>query len=526
VVQSVLVQGDRQPSVDGMAYFEAGRHLLAGDGYMRHGSPELHFPPVTPLAFAAIERVVGDEVAALRVWHLVWGVIAVVLITMVAWLVSRDDDAAVATAWIATTVGGVVSLSIRGGSGSELPVVCLLLGAAVLLAPVLQPSERSARSMAVRFAGAGTLVGLAYLTRPEALLVGGAVLVVAGVLAVRGGGRPTAAVAWSVVGAAVIVAALAAPYVLHLHRHTGAWSFTAKTQDASIEAWASVAAGDRLARDRVLYEIQPDGVTLGPPTRSLTALAADDPAGWSRILVTNVGQLLRLYLVIQIVPFFVLFAGLAEGWRRRRDPFVLLVAPIALGPVVTCLAFFSMPRYLMATSAVLTAFGGVGLTRWIGARPLPRQRRWWTAVAVGCAVSLLIAAWPLLPGTGMGEPTEQREAGRWIAANTAPDARIMTRSFHVQGYAEREVVAMPVGELGEVLAYARRTGATHLVADATTIRGRRPELVEPLLGPSTPDGLELVHELEVRGRSVRIFELDPAPEPSDLPPRWLGYVSD
>ena len=84
VVQAILAWGDRMPSVDGTAYFAAGRNLLEGAGYTRHGAPELHFPPVAPVLFALGERLLGSEVAALRVLHLGSGLACVALLVALA----------------------------------------------------------------------------------------------------------------------------------------------------------------------------------------------------------------------------------------------------------------------------------------------------------------------------------------------------------------------------------------------------------------------------------------------------------
>ena len=131
-VQLMLVLGDRIPSVDSMSYFETGTNYVNGRGYTRSGAPEMHFPPVAPVSFGLLEKLTGNEMFALRTWELFWAMAAVVILTAVAWFISRKDDVVVATAWIAVAVPGVVTLSIRAGSGSELPVVVMLLASGPL----------------------------------------------------------------------------------------------------------------------------------------------------------------------------------------------------------------------------------------------------------------------------------------------------------------------------------------------------------------------------------------------------------
>ena len=72
----------------------------------------------------------------------------VLLLTAIAWFLSRDDDVVIATAWIATLVPGVVTLAIRAGSGSELPTMALLLGSRPRRADRPRPQGRPVRPQA------------------------------------------------------------------------------------------------------------------------------------------------------------------------------------------------------------------------------------------------------------------------------------------------------------------------------------------------------------------------------------------
>ncbi len=535
VTQAILVAGDRLPSIDTLAYLEAGRNLLDGNGYTRQGTPELHFPPVTALGLAGLERLTGDEMHAVWLWNLTWGLALVALLTAIAWWISRDDDVTVATAWLTTPVGGLIVLSIRGGAGSEVPSVTLVLAAALLVLIALDPrTPRSVAAQVAALAGAGAVCGLSYVTRPESLLPGLTIGAGASLILLRAersardarARRRVLALTGGVVF--VVTAALfVGPYVAYAHGHTSVWSLSSKTRDASIEAWSDVARGDRLARDQVLYEIQPDGVSLGPRTRSLTALARDDPSGWLGIVGVNATAVLRFYLLWQILPLFLLVPALAQLWATRHRRETLLLAAVGLWPLITCLVFFTQSRYLMLTTAVLVPFGAWGLVGWTRRRtPRVRRATWW-AVGALSLVSLIVGAWPLLPGSPDPERTEQRTAGEWLERNTPAGARIMTRSFPVQAYAHRPVVALPYANLDETLAYARRMGVSYLVADETNLTHRRPLLAVALLGSrSAPEGLRLVHEFTQGDRTVRIYALDPPPDPSRYPPRPLGYVGD
>lgn len=540
VLQIMLVLGDRLPSVDTISYFQTGRNFVAGNGFTREGSPEMHFPPVAPVSLGFLEKVLGSEMAALRTWNLVWGLAAVLLLTAIGWYLSRDDDVTVATAWFATAVPGVMTYAIKSSSGSELPTLTLLLGSALLVLRTLD-AERGwtgARRIA-GLVGGGALVGLAYLTRPEALMPGATIGLAIVLIALRQPDRTLAQRLRAAVGygAAFGLATLLlmAPYVNYTHTNTGSWALTSKTQDASIDAWRAVAQNNRLERDQILYAIQPDGVSLGPDTVPLTTLAKEHPRGWLTIAWINTRTMIHDYVgspwkygpVWELIPLFLLVAAVGQMWITRRQRGTLLFAAVGAWPVITCFAFFALPRYLMMTTAVLIPFGAWGLVSWTRRlRPGWRLATWW-AVGLLTLLSFIVGAWSLLPATTTPEHTEQRTAGIWLAEHTPKDARVMTRSFHVQGYSERPVVAMPYGEYRSVLEFARRMGVTYIVADETTIKRRRPELYDILMRENgAPVGLKLAHQFTQDGVTVKIYQLDPAAPPTTQPPLPLGYVSD
>ncbi len=540
LVELILVLGDRIPSVDSMSYFETGRNFVNGRGYTRSGAPEMHFPPIAPVSYGLLEKAFGNQMYALRTWELFWALAAVGILTAVAWLISRSDDVVVATAWIAVTVPGVVTLSIRAGSGSELPVVVMLLASGLLtLLAVDRTSDRSPTKRLLLFAGAGALVGMAYLTRPEALMPGAVIGLAVVLFALRDKDKTWSQRFAALVrnGAAFGFATLlfVAPYVNYTHSNSGSWSLTSKTKDASIDAWRAVAQDNRLERDQILYSIQPDGVTLGPDTVSLTAIAREHPRNWMTIAWINTTTIVGDYVgtpwddgpTWSLIPLFLSVPAIAQMWKTRRKGSTLLFVGLGAAPLATCFLFFALPRYLMMTTAVLIPFGAWGLVNWTNRLTLGKRRLAWWIMGGLMVLSLVVAAWNLLPYSTTAERTEQRTAGQWLAQNTPEDARIMTRSFHVQGYSERDVVAMPSAEYRAMLEFARRMGVTYIVADEHTIKRRRPEVYDILMRETgAPAGLKLAHQFTERGTRVKIYELDPPPPETLQPPLPLGYVAD
>ncbi len=181
-MQVALAAADRLPSIDGVAYLEAGRNLVSGDGFVRAGHPELHFPPVVPTVLGLLASAT-DDLTAVRILDLVGGLALVAAIVAVAHRIGRDDRTTVLAAWLAPTAPGLLVLTKSGGGGSEAPATALVLAAAlVAMGPRAHPTGSDGRPPApgtaaggrwlARGVGVGALVGVAYLTRPEALLPG------------------------------------------------------------------------------------------------------------------------------------------------------------------------------------------------------------------------------------------------------------------------------------------------------------------------------------------------------------------
>ena len=96
--------------------------------------------------------------------------------------------------------------------------------------------------------------------------------------------------------------------------------------------------------------------------------------------------------------------------------------------MATALAFFVQPRYLIVTVALAAVLAG-------GVVPTLTDR--WRAPAVaGVLVVLAVSTATTFAGRGgwwhPGDHTDQRAAGEWVAARTAPADRVMTRSFVVE----------------------------------------------------------------------------------------------
>ena len=520
---------DDAPATDETAYLRSGVSLVEGDGFAREGRPELHFPPLVPFLLGLASRVVDDPHTGTVILTCLASTALIVPLALLGRRVA-GPGAGVATAWIAALAPGLSTSLVNRGAGSEAEYLLLVVSAVWL---VVSAADHRGRRRVVRASGAGLLVGLAYLTRPEGLFIAVPLGLAVLALARRGVGdrrRRLTSTAGLAAAFAVPIVACIVPYAAYLHRHTGQWQLSAKTQDASIEAWHAVARADREARDSVLYELDETGLAFAADRTSLTRLARDDPSGYFGIVGTNISSLggaivdpeTGRVLSWLLLPLPVWLLAVYGAWRHRRSRTVVLVLAVGALPVATALAFFVQPRYLMLTVALATVPAGAGLVSLRG--------RWRGPAAAGVLALLVLSTVQGFRGPGgwwhPSDHSDQRAAGEWIAANTDPDDRVMSRSMVVEYYAERPTMAIPYAEINEILAYGRHYGARYIVVDWYTVRRLRPQLAPLREDEDGVPGLELVYKVREEGRTTQVFALDRVPLVPDTIGPPLGFVGD
>jgi hypothetical protein len=527
---------DDAPATDETAYLRSGVSLVEGDGYQREGHPELHFPPFVPFLLGLASQVTADPHTGTVVLTCLSSTAVIVPLALLGRRIA-GPVAGIATAWVAALGPALSTTLVNRGAGSEAEYTLLVVGAVWL---VVSAVDNRAAARTWRVVGAGVLVGLAYLTRPEGLLIavplGVAVLVLAGRrpgerarppwrdIRVLRAGAPLLAVFLLPIAVCIV------PYAMYLHANTGKWQLSAKTQDASIEAWDAVARADRERRDSVLYALDETGIHFAAGRSSLATLARQDPAGYLGIVRTNAGELAasitdpvpdqRLSWLLLPLPLW----GLAVfgAWRHRGSGVVRLLLAVGALPVATALAFFVQPRYLIVAVAVATPLVGAA----IAALAVAWRRPVMLAVVALLALSSVQAF--RSEAVGWWHPSDhsdQREAGEWIAANTRPGDRVMTRSMVVEYYAVRPTMAIPYASVDEILRYARHYGARYLVVDWYTAVRLRPQLA-PLRTTDRLPGLRLAHEVRAEGRTTRVFALDPPPPSVGPIGSSVGFVGD
>ena len=503
----LLVQRGGPITWDGAEYARTAANMLHGFGFVgMHGTTMFTFPPLYPLAIAAVMLVTHHaETAGIVVSLLAGAALVFPVYGLAARMYGRR--AALVAGTIVAFLPFAVDMSVVVLSDS----LFTLLAATALYALV-----RSLREGAWGFgATSGALFALAYLTRPEGLVLGAAgfaTLACAFVLLPQLRRRLVSCGA----AFAVALALVASPYVVFLSANAHALRFEAKSA-----VNATIAAG---MRSGLTYVQAADGVDddlreIGPELdaygyfidRSVRPMSLGERVS---IIITDARRRLvdiprKLISKPFGTPFLALFAliGLCAGpWSRRRvvDELALLGYAAALFVSLTTVYHF-WDRYAFGFTPLLAVWGGRGAAVAVRAlfarfrRPAVPQRIAAATLTLACVLALgflgilgSLHGWFKEAVNDSGTVTE-RTIGTWIAAHDATPGRILTVSDQSVYYANGTWAMLPYVSRDELaIAYVRHKDPRYLVLDRTQA-DERPYILA-WLAHGVPDArAQLVH---------------------------------
>ncbi len=508
-------------SADETAYLTSGMNLWSGHGFTTlSGAAETHFPPGLPFVLGGLHEIIGGDP------HNAWNIVTLFTTTLVLLPIAgitrlvAGRRAGVLAAWLAALCPALVVIPLYSGGSSAPFTLCLVTA---LWLALRSPSWSPSRGLWAS-AASGLLVGFAFLTRPEGFFYV-LVLVPVLVLPVLGGWRGIRranARQWrrafglaAVFG--LVLAVFVAPYAIYLHDKTGKWELTAKTEGVNLAAWRAVAADNRQVAHANMYRPVGDGYHF-PARHSLGSLISSDVPAYLAIVNVNIGRLYRYLFNATLTPYpnwpllpAVLFLlAIFAVWRRRRERAVLAVTVAIAIPMVTTIAFFAIPRYLIPSIALVCVLVAIGLVE------LPA--RWFraaTAVAFVLVISSTVAA---LHGNlnGWLHPLygyqEHKTVGEWIGKHSRPDDLIMSTNIVPGYYAHRNTVPIPWAQPDQIVDFGRHYGVRYLIADEAHGTRFRPQL-RKLIPRTDLSSLRPVYRLTTDERKTIVYELVPRPRP-------------
>lgn len=459
-------------SEDAAYFLLVYRALLTGQAFAGLADAFAAWPPLYPLlTFATAPLTHGNlETAA----HLVTGSAGVLLVPLIFVLGKRLAGPAVGllAAGLAAVCPSLVAIS--GLTYGDM-VYALLCASAYLGLVVLLGAPRP-RLLAALLTGLA--LGLAYLCRPEALLL--LVLALLWVLLARpeGNAAPSAPrrLNWAAAGLMLALFVLvAAPYGLALRRVSGTWQVSKLTYNLRL----GLEPTPRPVLDPQTATLRPVA-PLPPPAQYLRAHGRALVGKYIR----NANEVLTMQLPLLggIVLWALWGAGLVGGrlpWGRQSLALATMGLPLLALPlfIVAQLRFYAWlgPLFVLgaAAGAADLADRVSLLSGW------PRRPVLWTTGAL----VLLVTALPLLqypPGEpGLYEAFKQ--VGEKIRRDRGADQLILSEDCWVPFYAAGGYLEAPQSTPETLARYVARQGVRFVVVD-TSLTASFPAL-RPLLDP-------------------------------------------
>lgn len=506
-------------------YLWLGKSLLTGGGYTIVGVPELHYTPLLPILSGAVYVLTGDPELGTAVWFVLLGALTVLPVYGLARRIYGRPVARLAGILVAL-FPALSSAQLYWGTMTE-PLFIFWVYCA-LWAVMVALDERKWWAYAM----AGALMSLAYLSRPEGIvwaLALGAFLVLVWI-------RRRRLWRWRTLGQAAayvaLLVALALPYALYMHSHTGRWMATGKLS-ITYDIGEAVLAGDPVMYDQVTASLDPaSGEILWWSNkrfdRTMLDIVAQDPLAFVARIGQNLRRLAASFFAPNLFPFFllgpVILGWLRQPWnqRRLRNEGLLwfgILPVLSFLPFHVEIRFFSpaMPALLIWVAEGLWAMGAwfaETVAQWrsekpsVAPPPPPATKPVVQTVAASVLLIILLAYmswmhWRTIDAGMKDLSYAHKMAGLWLKENAPADASIMSRDLAVSLYAERKFVVSPRAEYAEYLAYARKKGATYLLVDERELRTIRPHLSFLLDDANPPPELEPVYSsVDGRGRTI------------------------
>lgn len=530
-------------------YLILAQNLLQGRGYQVFGVPDLVWPPGAP-GLAALWLAPGLPVdTALPLWHVVAGALACALLFGLSREVTGSESIAAIAGMLAAASPALAVWPLYWGSLTESPFLALLLAGLWATWRLLHGGTWRAGL------AAGLAFGASYLVRTEGLFWWGAFLLI---LAGRAVWKRQGWLALATFLASFML--VATPYVLYLYQHTGRVMLSGKTGIVVLLSPQVIERGG-LGQDyaATLDSRGEEILWLSPEQFEYSWLDSvrADPVAALRLLRANVTlavQALVDPLLGRLLLGLAALGLMGEAWDRRRWAGMAFWLA-ALAPLGVLFISKVEVRYLVPLVPVVLVWAAQGMTflfGWarvtvanirsgqdtrdpvLGGQASAVQRPWsvgpegtgtglsrahphsraWTAFAVALLAGVLVlglaAQWRVASRGQASMTPSHEDAGRWLAANSAPGEAVMSRNTEVGLYADRPLIAFPNASWEEVLAYGRARGMRYLVTDDWELTELRPQLA-PLLTPAqAPPELEHLATITDDRRTTLIYRVLPA----------------
>lgn len=505
----LVLQYPTQITWDGAEYARSALNLLHGHGFTNiHGTAMVIYPPLYPLAIAALVPFTHAAEAAGVAVSMLAGSAVVFPVYATARRMYSPAAALIAAAVVAFLPFAVDMSTIVL---SDAPFIFLSATAAYFLVCALQ--DASARAALF----AGLFFGLAYLTRPEGLVLGAAGIG-AGIVAFALLPQRRAALLRCAAVYCVALGLVATPYVAYLSGQAHALRIEGKS---AINATIAARMRDGLdyvqAADAVDERLGIIGPEIDDDSYFADRWVRELPLG-ERIGLLAVDARRRLADVPRTLisrpygsPLIALLAvvGLLAGpWDRRRAVAEIALLGYAAGLFLSLASVYHFwDRYAFGFVPLVAIWAGHGGAVLLGAARQRTAAPAAAAVLAAACVALLFSqrAW-FRDNVNAGVPLSERAAGAWIASAGPDPGRILSVSDQSVYYAGGTWSMLPYTTRADVaLEFVRAKSPHYLVLNRSLVDERT--YVAQWLAHGVPDShAQLVHVIgDPRDPDVAIY---------------------
>ena len=487
-------------------YLLLGHNLLAGNGFTYTGSPELHFPPLHPLLVGLFSMMTGDMEMASNIENAIFGGLLVLPVFAITLRIYGPQAAWLAAILLALFPSLTVNV-LYWGTMSEPPFLFLLFLAAALFLAALDEQRLW------MLPAAGAVIGLAYLTRNEAIAFFGGLLIFA-LVWLWTSARSLPSKTWYAVGwFALSFMLVAGPYIWYLHVHTGQWMISGKLQIT----WKAGAWRDEgKTPDQIYNNLDSAGVEINWLSSerfqgNVLTNAMAHPGYLLKRVIRSAGSLKEQFFTRTnfwwaLMPLVIL--GLfKQPWSRQRLRYEAFLITIVVVLLVVFLPFGFLVRFFAPAFPILlmwTAKGALELGQWFqdtvilsGAgsflnRHIKAGLGWLPGgmTALALVLTIPVTADRAISATYFGD----KEAGLWLKTHVPDDAKVMSMDIAAALYAGRAWVPSPNADWARFINYATMHGAQYLIVGDFMLEQNRPGLAAIVRNGAAE--LELIHKFE------------------------------
>ncbi len=520
VTRLAVIRVDRVVRWDEPDYLIAGRNLFTGKGYAVTTRPEIHYAPLFPIVTGLLYPITHNMKLNSDIAYVLFGILTLLPFYWLAKRLLGQRVAVMATAFLGL-FPALTSAVIFWGTMLE-PLYLFLLYSALCTVWLAWTRKSIGAQLA-----AGALFGLAYLTKPEAIvyLASTSAFLIVGNLVRRSmfSRRTVAGLLAGVLAFALVIS----PYIAFLYRHTGRILVTGKLGVTFVAGLGAVVHDPGLY-DRALSRLDEAGeeIIWFSEDRFKYSIGDEimaDPRGFIRRIWLNVNALEGALFARDVFPFyFLILMGLAwfsSAWTRERAAkqlfLIAAVVPVLIFlPFHVELRYFApmLPIFLLWLAEGIWALASWLLQSWRGLG-LPEGRGALLSVSAAALLAVLILTYfaalqPRVLNDGLADMSpSRREAGLWLKAHAPSEAVVMSRDPEVPFYAERAWVATPNEEYAVFVDYVRRRGADYVVVDEREVTVIRPQLSFLLEEASPPKELRHAYTADdPRGKTI-VYEV-------------------